>query len=319
MDYVANGHTFAIPSQLGKPAMPPDFKTFADSMPPGRVEITTANTVTDMVGFHKSRVVYFSSGGEYRVNDSVPVGGQVCVASHRGFVSVMGNSVEPASERLIPPNGLVVLTRVAVGLWLISKGSGGVGSYFNEAAGGAVTTYASGSETWMQHTFTSSGTFSIATAMQPFKVRLIGKGGRSGYADCPLGGGGTGGGGGGYEWTGNMNVGSHAVTVGVNHSVSGVDAQSSEVAGVGRAGGGGNGTRGYYNSDRSPGTSGTRGGTSNGTGGDGSRDGGSAGFRTLWDGQSSNWGQGAINRSHAECGFNEAPANGVVAITYQIG
>ena len=243
MDYVANGHTFAIPSQLGKPAMPSDFKTFADSMPPGRVEITTANTVTDMVGFHKSRIVYFSDGGEYHVNDSVPVGGQVCVGSYQGFVSVMGGSVEPASERLIPPNRLVVLTRVASGLWLISKGSGGVGNYFNSATGGAVTeiaNYNGTGELWRVHKFTSSGTLNVLDSQQPFRVLVVGGGGSSGGWDK-----GAGGGGGGMleRDAQTINAGSHAVIVGgsnADSSLATVGTGSAGKSGVnGRTGNGG--------------------------------------------------------------------------------
>ena len=255
MDHVANGHTFTIPSQLGKPAMPTDFKAFADSMPPGRVEITTANTVTDMVGFHKSRVVYFSDGGEYRVNDSVPVGGQVCVASRRGFVSVMGGTVEPASERLIPPNGLVVLTRVAAGLWLIAKGSGGAGSYFNNAIGGdAVGTFTVDASllaadplleevgaVWKWHHFTTSRDFTVLESQQPFRYVLVSGGG---------GGGSSGTTGAGKPGTGGriaagdaltLTVGTYTVTLGAggagntgntNNSIAGADSTVADGGGV---------------------------------------------------------------------------------------
>ena len=251
MDHVANGHTFTIPSQLGKPAMPTDFKAFADSMPPSRVEVTTANTVTDMVPFHKSRVVYFSDGGEYRVNDSLPVGGQVCVASYRGFVSVMGGSVEPASERLIPPGGLVVLTRVDAGLWLISKGSGGVGNYFNNATGGTVTevqNYNGTGELWRVHTFTGNGSLDVLDSQQPFRVLVVGGGGGGGNAGSQVGGGGGRGGGRNYADAQVLTSGPHVVTVGGGGGRAGSDPFLNGGSGGGSslgaisAGGGGGGT-----------------------------------------------------------------------------
>ena len=317
-----DGRTFTIPNYSDFSNGPDNFKAFAATMPSYGSEIMTISAGDAAYEQkHLSRVLWFQSGGEYTLNDSAPVGAQVSVATSNGFVSIMtdGVSAEPAQERLIRPYSVVTCTKVASGMWLVAKGSGASGQYFNEATGGTITTYTVANETWIQHTFTSSGTFTLTAATQPIKVRLIGKGGNSGYADCPNAGGGQGGGGGGYEWQGVLSEGAHTVTVGTTPSSGGTHAQGSTVAGVGTAGGGGNGTRGFYGTDRGNGQAGTWGGTSNGTGGDGSRDGGSIGFRTLWDGQYNVWGQGAPGRSHSDCGANSAPANGVVAITYQIG
>lgn len=191
---------------------------------------------------------------------------------------------------------------------------------WNAATGGSVTTYSKADGTvWTQHKFTSSGSFTVTTGAFPFIIRLIGKGGNSGYADCPMHGGGRGGGGGGYDIQTTLDPGTYSVTVGTTGSSASRNAQGSSFETVGKSGGGGNGTRTWSNSDRTLGEAGTWGGTSNGTAGDGDQDGGSKNFRTLWDGQTGSWGRGANGRSHSDCGANTAPANGIVAVTYQSG
>ena len=192
---------------------------------------------------------------------------------------------------------------------------------YNSANGGTETIiddFLGTGEQWIQHTFTANSTFVLTSAPNQIKVRLIGKGGDSGYADCPMNGGGSGGGGGGYEWNDSLAAGEYAVSVGTGNSRANTNAAGSTVEGVGTCGGGGNGLRQAYNSDTGPGQAGTWGGTSNGAAGGGNQY-NSSGFTTLWDGQSGAWGYGADARAPSQCGSNQPAQNGIVAIAYQIG
>ena len=139
-----------------------------------------------------------------------------------------------------------------VGLGFPGSQTGGViiayktSNAFNAATGGTITIiddFESTGEKWAQHTFTASDTFALSSAQQPIKVRLIAKGGSSGYADCPMSGGTNGGGAGAYEWDGSLTVGDYAVTVGTANSKANTNGGSSTVEGVGTVGGGGNGLR----------------------------------------------------------------------------
>ena len=194
-------------------------------------------------------------------------------------------------------------------------------SVYNSATGGVetiVNDFEGTGEKWVQHTFTVSGKFALSSDTQPIKVRLIGKGGSSGYADCPMSGGGAGGGAGGYEWNDYLAVGDYAVTIGTGNSKANGNGGSTTVEGVGTCGGGGNGVREAYNSDVGYGAAGTWGGSSSGAMG-GTDQYKSAPFVNLWDGQAQQWGRGANLRVPSDCGVNYPTQNGVVAIAYQIG
>ena len=88
---------------------------------------------------------------------------------------------------------------------------------YNVATGGTVTDvedYNGTGQTWRVHTFTRSGTFTVTTADQPFRVLIVGGSGPSGVAAGGYTGGG-GGGGGVYANDGQeLNAGAAAVVVG---------------------------------------------------------------------------------------------------------
>lgn len=71
------------------------------------------------------------------------------------------------------------------------------------ATGGVKTTYQSGSNVWVSHTFTSSGTFTISQGQINAAVLLVGGGG-GGRSGSVVGVGGEGGGAGGYVLSGSV-------------------------------------------------------------------------------------------------------------------
>lgn len=212
----------------------------------------------------------------------------------------------------------------------IGKGpmSGPVSAQFNynKATGGIEIPYTeSDGSQWMMHKFTTNGTLVVTENPQPFKWRLIGAGGTSGYADCPMDHGRAGGGGGWHDTEGALPIGGTNIFVGqggTSHANN--PAPASSIEGLGHVGGGGHGCRGFYNSDWSAGGTGGWGGTSNGTAGTKcSTQYGTPGdpgltARTLWNGEVGEWGKGGPARSHADCGANGGQS-GVVAIAYRTG
>ncbi len=251
--------------------------------------------------------------------------------ANAGMTATQVNSTITGTSTPYGGDGSRPIARGRGGMGAANTGEGGqsgivviayeTSNAFNAATGGTITIiddFESTGEKWAQHTFTASDTFALSSAQQPIKVRLIAKGGSSGYADCPMHGGTNGGGAGAYEWDGSLTVGDYAVTVGTANSKANTNGGSSTVEGVGTVGGGGNGLRGAYNSDVGPGAAGTWGGTSNGAAGGTDMYKPSA-FTTLWDGQAVGWGYGAAARAPSECGANLPLQNGIVAIAYQIG
>jgi len=251
--------------------------------------------------------------------------------ANAGMTTTQVNSTITGTSTPYGGDGSYPIARGRGGMGAPSTGEGGqsgivviayeTSNAFNAATGGTITIiddFESTGEKWAQHTFTASDTFALSSAQQPIKVRLIAKGGSSGYADCPMHGGTNGGGAGAYEWDGSLTVGDYAVTVGTANSKANTNGGSSTVEGVGTVGGGGNGLRGAYNSEVGPGAAGAWGGTSNGAAGGTDMYKPSA-FVTLWDGQSAGWGYGAAARVPSECGANLPLQNGIVAIAYQIG
>lgn len=192
---------------------------------------------------------------------------------------------------------------------------------FNKATGGSQVPYTeSDGSQWVMHKFTSGGTFTVIENPQPFKMRLIGAGGNSGYSDCPNDHGRAGGGGGWWDQDSMMGTGAFTITVGA----AGSSNQGSSIQGIGHVGGGGNGCRGFYGSDWSAGTPGGWGGHSNGTAGTqcptqyGTPGDPGSTARTLWNGEVGDWGKGGPARSHADCGANPSKG-GIVAFAYRVG
>ena len=238
-----DGRTFTIPNYSDFSNGPDNFKAFAATMPSYGSEIMTISAGDAAYEQkHLSRVLWFQSGGEYTLNDSAPVGAQVSVATSNGFVSIMtdGVSAEPAQERLIRPYSMVTCTKIANGMWLVAKGSGASGQYFNEATGGTVTeiaNYNGSGELWRVHTFTSSGSLVVSSDADPngFRVYALGGGGA----------GGAGGGGGGGVQDGSFTIpsGSHTITIGAGGAGrggnnNGYDGSASSVGSIVVAGGG---------------------------------------------------------------------------------
>jgi len=122
-------------------------------------------------------------------------------------------------------------------------------SRYNAATGGTVTTvenYNGTGQRWRVHTFTGSGTFTVTTADQPFRVLVLGGGGGAGgyYSQVPPG---TGGGGGAWHDSRPLTVGAHAVTIGAGGggaSGGGAPGGSTSLGDL-TAGGGGGGARDY--------------------------------------------------------------------------
>lgn len=122
---------------------------------------------------------------------------------------------------------------------------------FNLATGGAVTdvpNYNGTGQTWRVHTFTANGTFSVASASEPFQVLTCGGGGGGGGSNNAQHGG-AGGGGKAAVAQHGLTVGDHAITVGAGGrggggNESGQPGASSAVAGYmasdGGSGGGAN-------------------------------------------------------------------------------
>ena len=191
-----DGRVFTIPTYSDFSDGPQNFKDFAATMPSYGNDVYDVSGTVQFTAHHTSRIVKFTAAGEYVVDDTARTGTQVTVATWNAFVSVMtsGVQVEPAAERLIPPYSMVILTKVGAGMWLVAKGSGGVGSYFNSATGGTVTEiadYNGTGELWRVHTFTSNGSLEVVDSQQPFRVFLIGAGNNGGnghYHSGPAGG-----------------------------------------------------------------------------------------------------------------------------------
>ncbi len=120
-------------------------------------------------------------------------------------------------------------------------------SPYNSASGGTETIiddYNGTGEQWMVHTFTSSGTLSVASASNDFRYLVVGAGGSGGGKPSPEGGGG--GCGGVVDTVGLLSVGDIAITVGVGQTFSGSgEADASAIDGVVVAGGGFQGGSGY--------------------------------------------------------------------------
>jgi collagen type III alpha len=151
----------------------------------------------------------------------------------------------------------------AAGVYGPSSGLGRI--MFNSATGGNsvvdVANYNGTGQTWRVHTFNSSSTLTIAAAVNPFTILLVGGGG-AGSGFNPYHGAVGGGGGGGrvVQWDDMLTVGSISVTVG---DVGG----QSEFNGQTAPGGGGGG--GVAGGGGAAGGSGGGGGGSHGTGGSG--------------------------------------------------
>jgi hypothetical protein len=190
---------------------------------------------------------------------------------------------------------------------------------FNEATGGATTTFTFSGFTYRRHTFTSSGTLTVVnTTGSGWDLTIIGGGGNSGYADLPSYAGTGGGGGGGYRLeNANLPLGNTAMTVGAA-------TLSSTVAGIGTSGRGGNGIRTYNNTGQSDGDAGTWGGTS--TGGNyqrevyGAYSDPSAGFRTLRGAPtvSGNWGQLGGQVTNVPAPPVSVGQPGIIVVEYKI-
>ena len=114
---------------------------------------------------------------------------------------------------------------------------------YNKATGGIEIPYTeSDGSGWMMHKFTTDGTLVVTENPQPFKWRLIGAGGNSGYSDCPNDHGRAGGGGGWYDTEGALPIGSTNMFVGQGGtSHANKPAPGSSIEGFGHVGGGGNG------------------------------------------------------------------------------
>ena len=344
-----DGRVFTIPTYSDFSDGPQNFKDFAATMPSYGNDVYDVSGTVQFTAHHTSRIVKFTAAGEYVVDDTAPTGTQVTVATWNAFVSVMtsGVQVEPAAERLIPPYSMVILTKVGAGMWLVAKGSGGAGNYFNEATGGTVTEiadYNGTGELWRVHTFTGNGTLDVSTAINPFRVLVVGGAGgggaRSGEGSIYAGGGG--GGGGVLENSSTtFAAGLFPVAVGAGRSGQFVTGFPSSVNGL-QAGGGANG-QGWSNGQNggASGTPSVHGGGSNafvfnGGGGGGAGSSGSAsdanrggwgggGITSNITGTNAQYGQGGQggdgNSGYAgRAGFG-APGsqNGIVVISYQIG
>ena len=195
---------------------------------------------------------------------------------------------------------------------------------WNDGTGGTVTTYTVGSDTFRQHTFTSSTTFTVNRGTQPWDITIVAGGGGGGD---PLSGqpGWCGGGGGGITLravAGPTLSGAVSVTVG-GGGVFPNKGGNSGVAGVGECGGGGAGYRGDGWANNAPGIPGTWGGNSSG----GTATPNTNNF-TPWPSQSirppdgsnppvTNAGRGGA--AGYEAGSARPGAGGYVCISYRIG
>ena len=215
-----DGRVFTVPTYSDLSDGPQNFKDFAATMPSYGNDIYNVSGTVQFTAHHISRVLRYTAAGEYVVDDTAATGTQVTIATGNAFVSVMTSSVqvEPATERLIPPYSMVVLTKVGAGMWLVAKGSGGAGNYFNNATGGTVTEvqdYNGSGELWRVHTFTGNGSFEVLDSQQPFRVLAVGGGGGNGiYFNDSAG---NGPGDGGQVFTNDaytLSVGAYPFTIG---------------------------------------------------------------------------------------------------------
>lgn len=133
----------------------------------------------------------------------------------------------------------------------VSGNFGPVGRFkkpFNLATGGNstvdVANYNGTGQLWRVHTFTSNGTLTVVSGLDPFKVLCVGGGGGG-----TLGGGGAGG---FSDTTTTLTSGSNSVVVGGGGSIGG-NGSSSSVGSVSVGGGGAGGASGSW----AGGTSGT--------------------------------------------------------------
>lgn len=156
---------------------------------------------------------------------------------------------------------------------------------WNSATGGTVTdvpNYNGTGQTWRVHTFTASGTFTVAMAAQPFRALVIGGGGSGGSGQNVYAHGGGGGAGGVFlSDTLTIPAGIHAVTVGNGGaSVSnarGNDGGASSIGSLAIGNGGGGGGAQNVGAGKPGGNGGGGAGTAQGAGGAATQPGGFAG------------------------------------------
>jgi len=101
-----------------------------------------------------------------------------------------------------------------VGGWSYFKINGPKG--WNEATGGSfvdVSNYNSSSQNWRIHTFTSTNTFSVTKAYEPFRIFLVGGGANGTGGSCCYWGGAGGSGGRVYDQNGYLPVSNLTATV----------------------------------------------------------------------------------------------------------
>ena len=209
----------------------------------------------------------------------------------------------------------------STGGWSYFKNKGPLG--WNAASGGTETTvsnYNGTGETWKVHTFTSSGTFTVASSVEAFRVLIVGGGGSGGNRTAfNITGPGGGGGGGGVidNLSETLPVGAFSASVGGS---GGGSSFNGSVAYAG--GGGGNGSGSPQHQGGTGGTSGaptsfagyagTSGGGSYGGGGGGAGGAGGgwanagAGKNSTITGSSVAYGRGARGGGYSagESGWN---------------
>jgi hypothetical protein len=152
----------------------------------------------------------------------------------------------------------------STGGWSYFKDGGPLG--FNDATGGTETTvsnYNGTGETWKVHTFTSSGTFTVSTSSEDFRVLVVGSGGGGGYCANSLFGGGGGAGRMIEDNARSISGGTHSIVIGnvggngatgTATTFNGISAPAggnggNQSGGAGQNGGSGGGGGGTFGSD----------------------------------------------------------------------
>ena len=174
-----------------------------------------SNVTTDTVELNNvttglSTVSNVAVGGELAVSSNLTVSGNVVVSKD---LTVTENVV--VSKDLTVTEELVASANVEVGNNLTVTGVSVIPGYAKNmsATGGTESSFASGSENYKLHTFTSDGTFTV-TGSGIVDYLIVGGGGGGGCGESSGGGHAGGGGGGVITGTIRIPVGVYTVTVG---------------------------------------------------------------------------------------------------------
>jgi hypothetical protein len=200
-----------------------------------------SNTVYGVAnaGFGKANTALQNTSGTFAGNLTVTGNLDLSLTTSALKIPVGTTTQRPVGAagmiRLNSTTGLLEYYDTTSSTWI------GLGSFF--AVGGTESTYTSGGTTYKVHTFTSSGTLTVASGVKSASMLLVAGGGGGGF---DVGGGG--GGGGCISTTVSISAGVYGVVIGSggtsapSNNIQGGDGGNSTAFGYTAIGGGGGGS-----------------------------------------------------------------------------